>query len=188
MKYFYWRESDEYAIFEAKEEAKDDMLDYWRLTSYIENWKPPELQECMDFVKKPRKRPDFLSTTSFSHLVSKQVIECVDEFNKTGHLLPVKTENKEEEYFLYVCTNIVDCLDIEKSEVKYSVNNSKQIVLVFKSSFIEDKVKGHHLFTIPQCKNTHIFISEFLVEKIKQSKLKGLILKESYWSEDIEIK
>lgn len=99
-----------------------------------------------------------------------------------GELLPLELKEKEKSFYIFNVTNVVDCLDEEKSEF-HILGYSKKITNVRKPIFKEDIVKNNDIFRIPRHGKSFTFISDDLKKYIESSGLTGFNFKLAWDSE-----
>jgi hypothetical protein len=93
-------------------------------------------------------------------------------------VLPISFISKIEMHVLNV-TSVIDCLDEEKSDIKY-FENSKDVMSIKKYKFAEELLENVLLFKIPQLNRTEIFATDSFRELITGSFLTGLNFKLVY--------
>jgi hypothetical protein len=99
------------------------------------------------------------------------IIKIGDFLSNEVELLPIDVEGID--YKLINIINIVDCLDEDKSEIKY-FKNSRDVNKIIRHVFDTDLLINVKLFKIPQRKRTDIFATDAFRDKILQSGLTGL--------------
>lgn len=99
------------------------------------------------------------------------IIKIGESISNEVELLPLDVEGIE--YKLINITNLVDCLDEKKSEVKY-FKNSIDVKRITTYIFYTDLLINVKLFKIPQQKRTEIFATDAFRDKILESGLTGL--------------
>ena len=85
---------------------------------------------------------------------------------------------ENELYYIANVVEIVDCLNIKKSKVKY-FDNSKDIMEIQKYSLYKEKLINSMIFRIDNFK-TEIFVSDQFKKKVESSNLLGFKFEEVY--------
>lgn len=78
--------------------------------------------------------------------------------------------------------NYIDCIDIEKSKVRY-FRNSNRVMSISNYVFKQDVIKNEHIFKSTLQRRGPIFISNTLKEVLEKSGLKGFKFDEVWDSE-----
>ena len=76
------------------------------------------------------------------------------------------------ELYILNITNIVDGVDYTKSQVKY-FPDGKRVLRFIKLAFIEEKVRGSHIFKIVENKITSTYVSDEFRQRILDNNLTG---------------
>jgi hypothetical protein len=113
----------------------------------------------------------------------KAVLMLKNMLNDKVEVLPYS--NKKEHYYAINVINMIDCVDLEKSEViwDYEYNIVKEIK---RFVFIEEKVRNQVIFKIPQYKGTRVFVTDTFRDKVIETNLTGFKFYEVWDSEEIE--
>ncbi len=122
-----------------------------------ERWAPQEV-----YTYKKGKKRDFPHLRSGFPIFIPKVIEVVhDLIDKKVELLPLLHE--ELELYLGNVTEIVDCLDVEKSNPRY-----------YEFSFRNERIAGNEtIFKIPERIHADVFVTDAFRDRVLQAKLKG---------------
>lgn len=91
--------------------------------------------------------------------------------------LPLGTFDGQN-YFLLQILNIVDALNVDRSEVGRL--STGEVLRVSRFAYKEDKLKGHHLFKVPEARTQEPQISKELRRLIRNNKLRGACMSPVY--------
>lgn len=180
MKIYHWGSSDRIPALWGQTEEVDDLI-----YKYYDSFPPPSNQDWVAPVLVPRKGAitekkigDFPVTSSLAHLVSQRALDALgDIFEANGVLYPVVIKDVEQKYYIYLCSNVVDCLNEKESNVWYAEHTDidpPACVGVLKHVWHEDKVGSNEVFVIPQ-DLSHIHVTDSFIEKIRAAKLKKFV-------------
>lgn len=86
--------------------------------------------------------------------------------------LPVMYEQNQQLWLMNVL-NVVDCFDLDNSEVSYFRSNPAKVMSYDKFAFKEKRIEGHKIFKIPETIQAQIFVTDELKSLIESSELKG---------------
>lgn len=135
--------------------------------------------------RKTRGIADFISNTS-AHILSERAVDALsDLWEKYGELYPITVKGYDNPYYVFFPTNVVDCLDYEKSTLKgegykWDLYHRRFSVLL-KFVFHEDKVGDNTMFTLPDEPYGTIYVNETFKERVKKAKLKGIALYKEFF-------
>lgn len=141
--------------------------------SFIELW---DENFSFDFdLSEGDKVTDYICNNLSWFIVSDKFKRAIEYMSITGiQYLPVNIINKNngerlEDYYVANICNLVDCINMEKSEYIDCGNNIKLFI-----SFVieEDKIEEKDIFRI-KGSNTSIIVSDKIKDIIKVNKLKG---------------
>ncbi len=184
-KVFIWQFTERYRVFEGVSDDDEFYLDYEELSNFSGKWEAPKLINA-DEKGRINKLGDFPATTGFAHLISENARKKLGSiFENYGNFLPVEIldDDVDEIFYLYKCTNIIDCLNVEKSKVKYSPFEPDDIVMIREPVFYEEKIPKNSFFVVPENIGGNIYVSEGIKNEVKRFKLKGMVLIEKYFDE-----
>lgn len=127
-----------------------------------------------DAKVQPIKLGDFHTFDGSCRLFSERAVAAL-HLDQSGLLFPVELEGRNENFFWYWSTTIVDCLD--------ETNTKRIMSTIDRPAFFEEKIGGADAFTIPQDQKFQhdLFVTESFRDKIKKAKLKGFALHTSYF-------
>jgi hypothetical protein len=152
-----------------------------------EKWKPLELaifegdNMLLNSRWKKNGLADFISATP-AHVLSQRAVDAMsDLWEKYGELYPVTAKGYEGCYYVFYPTNVVDCLDYERSVLKGNGWGNARFNTALEFYFIEEKVGDNVIFTIPDHPHKPIYVSEVFKERVKKAKLKGLQLNSKFF-------
>lgn len=122
-----------------------------------------------DAEMQPTKVGDFHSMDG-SRIFSQRAVDALS-LSSTGQLFPVELEGRDEKFYWYWSTTIIDCLDNSKTK--------RLMHLVREPVFFEDRIGEAEVFTTPddQKFQFHLYVTESFRDKIKKAKLKGFVLR-----------
>ncbi|NLL05165.1 MAG: hypothetical protein GX270_05115 [Clostridiaceae bacterium] len=168
-------DADEYNFFELVNEEDWDLKSFDG-TKLAELWKAFNIK-CARSKKYPLG--DIAYITPVHPLINSGVVEIFkDIFNNKVELLPVLYS---EPYYFINVINIIDALDMEKSEFKrYS---SGKIMYCTKYVFKENIVGNNSIFKTPQFPTAEILVTEEFVKRVEENDLKGFVFEELWDSE-----
>lgn len=95
------------------------------------------------------------------------------KLNKFGIIKEAIVEGKSDTYYVFWPSNIVDCLDEERSDILVMPSGYKRLV---KPVFLKNKTPHSSIFITPQFQTNSLFITEDIAETLKSSDLTGYIL------------
>jgi len=89
---------------------------------------------------------------------------------------------RDEEYTALSVHHIVDCLDEEKSELKYFSGNlsKRHIMVVYRLALIDKKIDGAPIFRIKELEGKGVYLSDEFMAAVDAHNLQGL-LREQVW-------
>lgn len=189
MKYYLMQNASNYLNIEF---GVDPWQDEYLLarTEYIypdlEQWQPPNLR--FNEPKRKNKIPIYPDIADWNPFIISQAFldAFIDEWQRYGQLYPVNITNATQQYYIFDCTNYVDCLDhvnckrsetrrflppdYEQEEVKYHYRSAV---------FDQSKVDGSNILKVPEMRSS-LFVSEDFRTKLEilRHELKGIELYE----------
>jgi len=154
----------------------------------LNNWNPPKF-----YIQKPtQEKSNFfiinVGTLAFDQSVMDNPMMAMF-FEKAGEILPIELETGEPLYLLNT-TEIINALDIERSEYRVNPRTGAKVKLV-KHVFKPDRFTQSSIFKIPETKTGEVltFDSHFsnpldeFYSNYRESGFTGLKFEE-VWSED----
>ena len=116
-------------------------------------------------------------------VVSPKVIEVTKDLIKEEvEVLP--TICSDCELYILNVTNIVDAVDYAKAQVKY-FPDGKRVLRFIKLAFIEEKVRGNHIFKLTEHKLSSPYVSDEFRQRIIDNDLTGFKF-ELVWDSEAE--
>jgi hypothetical protein len=140
------------------------------------DWGEVTLAEYMgDPPRKKELRKGDYHSSSNAHYFSQRARDLLGSYlEDKGVFLPVTiVDRPSEKFFRYWCTNVVDCLDFERSVIG-GAKRPGSIGVVKRAVFDLLKWKGSDVFRIPDDPNLVVYCSERFVDACKQHKIKGM--------------
>lgn len=163
-------DADDYNFFELVNKSDWDFEDF-NGTSLIKSWRPFKIKRA-----RGRKYPvgDFSSISSLHFLVNSKIKDIFESiFKDKVELLPVEYD---EPYYLMNVINMIDALDMEKSEFKRYKDG--RIMFCTKYVFKEEVIGNNIIFKIPQFPTVDVLVTEEFVKMAEDNDLKGFIFEE----------
>jgi len=122
-----------------------------------------------DAKKQPTKLGDFHRFDG-RRAFSERAVDVLGLRN-TGQLFPLDLDGREERFYWYWSTTVLDCLDNTKTK--------RLLHLVREPVFFEDHLGEVEMFTTPddQKFQFHLYVTDAVLEKIRSAKLKGFLLR-----------
>lgn len=123
-----------------------------------------------DAPKQPTKLGDLHRFMGSELLFSARAVDALG-LALTGQLYPAELEGRDEQFYWYWSTTVIDCLDNSKTK--------RLMHLVREPVFFEDRIGDAEVFTTPddQKFQFHLYVTESFRDKIKKAKLKGFVLR-----------
>ena len=116
-------------------------------------------------------------------IFSDRVKDVIEEMiGNSVEFLPTITD--EGVFWLVNITNVVNCIDYEKSQFR-SFSSSGRIMVFEKYSFVEEKVRNEDIFRIVDMPYYRPFVSDRFKEVIEANDFKGFIFK-LVWDSEAE--
>ncbi|MDX2218806.1 MAG: hypothetical protein SF172_07270 [Burkholderiales bacterium] len=185
---YFWFPSEKYQDFSPINEQDGAKLSYWdSLTGtplpHLSRWQPPRLVPYFPGESNARKlKPigDFASSRN-PYLISQNAANVLgDLFERHGSLYPVILEGASQAYFMFVCHTIVNCLDREKSRIKWSPIDPNDVAVVLEPAFHAKALGDNVIFAVPEVPHCY-YVTNAFKERVKKAKLKGLKLSRSWF-------
>ena len=174
-------EADEYAWFEPAEKWDWNRMRSFDGRNHKETWEPIKIIRM-----EPELEQEFGDFPCFSdgvQIFSDRVIDVIEEMiGNSVEFLPTITD--EGVFWLVNITNVVNCIDYEKSQFR-SFSSSGRIMVFEKYSFVEEKVRNEDIFRIVDMPYYRPFVSDRFKEVIEANDFKGFIFK-LVWDSEAE--
>lgn len=161
-----YSKADDYENVTYIEKLSVDELQSFDGRSKIANWKPLGLKA----IYGDRDYADITHYVAGIPIVKPKVIEVTkDLINNQVEVL--STLCADCELYLLNITNRIDVVDYSKSQVKY-FPDGKRVLRFIKLAFIEEKVRGNHIFKLIE-KRGGIYVSDEFRQRIIDNRLIG---------------
>lgn len=131
----------------------------------LSTWEPPELT-FLNTSKPPKDFIDFhLTAPTVSQNAMERLLPLIGEYCE---FLPLMQFKKRQYYSINVL-NVVDCLDVSRSDVLYSSENPGKVLSIGYYHFLDRKLPNDPIFMIP---NDHaIFVRTSFVDCVRDNML-----------------
>lgn len=177
-----WGFSTRFAVYEPGPLEESWIFDKQLQRPALEEWHVPVAVEACEVRGKPAAPGDFPGSTGFMHFLSPRAQDLMgDVFSRYGTLYPVAITGQPSGWCLFQPTNVVDCLDLERSTVSRSVIRAERINSILKPSFVENQLPGGGMFLVPECVHGDIYVCEDVKELVKRHKLNGFVLQREFF-------
>lgn len=130
--------------------------------------------EYKDEVNKPIG--DVFSVEVSSFILNEYAFHILSPYLK-GHTQIFKIKNQESLFYVINVTDIIDCLDYDKSEIK-RFPSSGRVMRVTKYSFIKSKLKNAIIFKLPEFVKTTCYVTEEFKKVVEENHIKGFKFEE----------
>jgi hypothetical protein len=180
-----WGFSAKFAVFEPGPSESRSLFDKQLARPPLTDWRVPTVVETFEVRGKPAPQGDFPGTTGFMHLLSPRALDAIgDVFGRYGTLYPIMIEGQPEGWRLFDPKTVVDCLNLEHSQVALHVipPGTRDIAFIRKPVFFEEKLPQSGLFRVPQCLHGDIYVCEDIKALVKRHKLKGFVLQSDFFA------
>jgi hypothetical protein len=168
------------SIFELRSEDKDIVLrpcdlnyfkSHFNGVPMADGWVPPPVE--IGCHSKPVR--DFVGWMLTAPVVSERAKSVLErKLGPSVEWLPLLKLKKQSLYAVNVL-RVIDCLDIERTNVGYASNNSHEIVWMSQFHFFADKIPGDTwIFKVPQWGS--VFVTRSFVEELVHHELSGSLL------------
>ena len=124
-------------------------------------------------VKSMERNLPFGDVTSLWHMevVSPKVIETIKDLTE-GQAEYLTLLCIDYEYYLVNVVNVVDAIDYSKAKAKY-FSNSNKVMRFEKIAFLEEKLKGNHIFKLVEHCHVTIYVSDEFRQRVIDSGITG---------------
>lgn len=142
-----------------------------------ESWKSFEVKEIEEI-----RRGDLPCLFGAILVFSNKAINVLSDFlNGNAETLPISYD--KEDYFIINVTNVKDCIDYDKADVK-RFKSSGKIMRFIKYAFIPERVKDEHIFKIDGYSKGCVFVSDKFKNVVESNGLQGFLFEEVWNSEN----
>lgn len=136
----------------------------------MEQWSAPHLEYV--YSRRSKKNFDISTICNPLFTMSCHAMDCLHELIiKYGVLLPIASPSN---YAFFYCTNIVDALIPEESDIIYLDEKKNWISTINKFALSKKAVNGCDIFRVPQSGFRYTFFSERFREQVQKFDLKGV--------------
>ncbi len=159
-------ELDEYDNLIPVKELSIDEIQSFNGSSKKERWEPIAVKKIEDKVLS--NAPGF-----YSHIpvFDKKTLDIVkDLIENNVEILPLRSPVGE--FYVINVTEVLSGIDYDKAEFK-TFRDGKRIMRFIKYEFIEDVVRGKHIFKIVDEPLRKPFVSDEFMLKVESNNLKG---------------
>lgn len=127
-----------------------------------------------DEVNKPIG--DVFSVEISSFILNEYAFNILEPYLE-GHAQVFKLRSQDGVFYVINITDVIDCLDYDKSEVK-RFPSSGRIMRVISHSFREDKLKGAAVFKLPEFVKATCYATEEFKKAVDEHNIKGFKFEE----------
>lgn len=182
---YFWVSSPKASCFYPKDrgdELWDQLLSSGRHLPASDKWHPLTMSEFeMAPTADNRSLPlaDVVSGPDFLILNAKSRELFGNVLTANGTFFPVILEygnDTLDDYSIFMCTNIVDCLDYEHSKGTRRIRDNSSFSSVHEAVFVEEKVGDNIVFVLPDCPKGQIFVTEQFRQLVKTEGITGVSL------------
>jgi hypothetical protein len=100
----------------------------------------------------------------------KAVTAMSDLLEANGELLPIMISG--EEFFLFNVTRIIDSVDVSRSKIFWS-DDETEVLDIDVHVFFPERLEDAVIFKIPQLPTWEIYVTDTFVDRVKSARLKG---------------
>lgn len=143
----------------------------WFRGEPVTDWPEPELYPSAHHTEKDKEIGDVIPVDVSAVVVNQCCFEVIKPLVlKAAQILPAKWE--AQKLFVLNVTNVIDCLDHEKSKVKRFAGSGR-IMRVEEYAFYREMLKNASIFKIPEEAHTHPYVTDAFKDLIEQNGIKG---------------
>ena len=148
-------------------------LDYFQ-THFIgkpmkQKWQPPPVT----IHGKSLRLKDFIGWMTRSPVCSERARQCLEPvIGSFAEFLPL-VELRGKPYYALNVLKMVDCLDLNRSEVVYFDHEPKRIMEINTYAFLPDRVEDVPVFKVPERQGSCVFVTQKFVDAVVANKLVG---------------
>jgi hypothetical protein len=157
---------DEYDLVRSVQELGFEFPHSFDGRSKINSWVPFEVERLHE--NELGNAPGFLPHIP---IFDKKAVEAVkDLIAGSAEVLPLIC--REGEFYAINITQVLNCIDYEKADFE-TFSDGKRIMMFNKYAFIENIVKGKHIFKIIDAPRSRPFVSDEFRQRVIMNDLKG---------------
>lgn len=132
------------------------------------------LSEHKDEINKPIG--DVVSSINIScYIINEKAYKILYPYLKK-HSQIFRLENENEIFYVINVTDVIDCLDYEKSELKL-FPSSGRVMRVIRYAFRTEKLKNATIFKLPEFPNGISYVTERFKNVVEENNIKGFKFK-----------
>jgi hypothetical protein len=171
MRYYLLGSAENYN--EIRFKKVEDLQRYIGLGSAIgDKWEAPNLEYIYGVNSSRDKNFDVSQVCNPLITFSRKAVEILGkELVRYGELLEI---NSPKGFVFFHCTNIIDALDEDKSEVVWLNEDKGWISRINKFSLNEGKIRKALIFRLPNANYRYTFFSENFRNLYEENNLKGV--------------
>ena len=160
---------DSIDIINDEDFTLDDALDgtsriaTWQTLNmrYFSEVEPPDYPKC-DY-------PSFINIPCFSPKAAEALQDLLEG---NGELLPLDVSG--DPYYMFNITNVIDCLDYDKSDIdSYTKEGSIKILGVVESVLLDEKINSSCIFKLPEFLYSYHYVTQPFVDRVEECGLTG---------------
>lgn len=130
--------------------------------------------EYKDEIDKPIG--DVFSVDPTSYIINEKTYKVLYPYLK-NHSQIFEIKNEDKIFYVVSVTDIIDCLDYEKSELKL-FNSTGRVMRVIKYVFKTEKLKNATVFKLPEFPKGISYATEEFRKVVEENNIKGFKFKE----------
>lgn len=130
--------------------------------------------EYEDEINKPLG--DVFSVEVSSFILNEYAFNILYPYLK-GHVQIFKIKNQDGLFYVINVTDVIDCLNYDKSEIK-RFQSTGRVMKVIKYSFIKSKLKNAVIFKLPEFVKAHSYVTEEFKNIAEENNIKGFKFEE----------
>jgi len=188
--FYRWSHMSKYAGLTEADENNHDLFQFAPIPTWPKKlppkseWQPLELV-VFEGEGSDRRRTaglgDFIGACP-AHVISEKAADALsDLWERYGELYPVLVKGYSDKFYVFYPTNVVDCLDYERSAYKGQGSERARFDVLLEFVFFEEAVGDNIIFTLPDHPHDKIYVTETFKERVKKAKLKGLQLDKKFF-------
>ena len=138
------------------------------------NLKTDWISPTLEYVYKGniRKKFDISTICNPLYTMSQHAVDCLfNMITKYGIILPILSPKG---YYFFYCTNIVNALITEQSDINYLGEEKKWISSIDNFTLSKDAIQGQDIFRIPEAGYRYTFFSENFKNLVELFNLNGI--------------
>jgi len=131
-----------------------------------------------DPKRKPKKKGDYHTAYGNIRLFSQRAVDALgDVLISSGILFPVRVFGRNEIFYWYWCTCVIDCIDEARTRRGPPSDLPLERRLILIPAFRAEKIGAHEIFVVPgQSRQYDVFVTDAFRDRLASAKLKGFKL------------